>query len=502
MRKALLSLLLWVFQLKKSSVPTKKKGLIIVLVDGLGYRPLKQALEKKFCRFFSKLIKKGYSIYPYFCGVPAATTATEAELFFGTSENIPGFTWFDRSLSQFIRGNRGESIVGFERNMRKKTQLLTSGSCILGIYSAGATQCNLSGTELNLKSPMKAFRKLHYFLFIFLNPIRLILICYLIFKSIFASIIISGKEKSKRKLILLLKAAFSRIFLGNIASYIAELEIARETPVLFIDYVLYDEFAHEYGMDDKISSSSLRLINWYCESLYKTAKKSKREYDFMILSDHGQTSSRSLKKPNHLEKIVQDALNDPSYHVLITFGFLSPVQKDKSAFLVPAGSSVQIYFSERLKKPHNLQELEKKFPNIIVKLLKNHEVGWVLVREDKDTQIFIGKHGTIEFMNGKIKKIVGSPFNNLIMDNRIASSLARYAAFENNGDLVLFGDVDDDGKLYAFEDHKGTHGGFYGDMTKPFILTNNEEVIHQFKKDDDMRHVFESIRSSYGADKL
>ena len=81
-------------------------------------------------------------------------------------------------------------------------------------------------------------------------------------------------------------------------------------------------------------------------------------------------------------------------------------------------------------------------------------------------------------------------------------SLARYAPFENNGDLVLFGNIDDDGKLYAFEEHKGTHGGFYGDMTKPFILTDNKSVINQIKSDDDMRPVFESIRSSYGADKL
>lgn len=167
MRKALLSLLLRVFHLHKSSVPIEKKGLIIILIDGLSYDIFTLSLEKKRGRFFSKLIKKGYSVHPYFCGVPAATTATEAELFFGTSKNIPGFTWFDRSSSQFIRGNRGESVVEFERNVVKKAQLLKSGSCILGIYSAGATQCDLSGTELNLKSPMKAFRKLQYFLFIF-----------------------------------------------------------------------------------------------------------------------------------------------------------------------------------------------------------------------------------------------------------------------------------------------------------------------------------------------
>lgn len=502
MRKALFSLFLRIFHLHKSSVPLDKKGLIIILIDGLSYNIFDNAVKKGYGAFFSQLLKRGNILHPYFCGVPAATTATEAELFFGTSENIPGFTWFDRSLSQFVRGNRGESIIGFEQRLKKKSQLLKSGSCILGIYSSGATQCDLSGVQLNLKYPLRAFRKLQYILFIFFNPIRLLLTIYLIIKSLLISVFESSKELSIKKFILLVKDAFSRIFLGNIASYIAELEIARETPILFIDYVLYDEFAHEYGVNDKMSYSSIRLIDWYSKSLHKAAKKSKRKYDFIVLSDHGQTPSRPLDKPNRPEEIVQKALDDTSYRVVKTFGFPAPVYNEGDVYLVPAGSSAQVYFSETLKKPHTFQELERKFPCIIEKLLKNQEVGWVLVRIDDDTQLLMGKKGTIEFMKGTVHKITGLPFSSLQVDKRVMASLARYATFGNNGDLVLFGDIDEDGRLYAFEEHKGTHGGFYGDMAKPFILTDNKSVINQIKKNDDMRLVFEAIRSSYGEDKL
>ncbi|MEK7078855.1 MAG: alkaline phosphatase family protein [Patescibacteria group bacterium] len=502
MRKALLSLLLRVFHLHKSSVPIDKKGLIVILIDGLGYNVFNHSLEKKQGRFFSKLIKRGFSVHPYFCGIPAATTATEAELFFGTSENIPGFTWYDRSLSQFVRGNKGESIAGFEQKMKKKCQLLKSGSCILGIYSSGATQCDLSGVQLNLKHPLQAFRKLQYILFIFLNPIRLILTLYLILKSLLISIFVSSKERSKKKFILLIKDAFSRIFLGNIASYIAELEIARETPILFIDYVLYDEFAHEYGVEQKISYSALRLIDWYCESLYKTANKSDRKYEFLILSDHGQTPSRSINGNERLIDIVQNSLDDSSYQVIKTFGTQLSVQEKKMAYVVPGGSSAQVYFSDRLQNPYLLGELEVKFPAIVEKLLKNQEIGWVLIRKNNEMQTLIGKGGLVEFSHGKVQKITGSPFGAMTLDQRIPQSLARYATFENNGDVVLFTNVDDAGILYSFENHRGTHGGFYGDMTKPFILTNNEMVIGQLKKNNEMSLVFESIRSSYGADKL
>lgn len=146
------------------------------------------------------------------------------------------------------------------------------------------------------------------------------------------SIYVSSKERSKKKLITLLKSAFSRIFLGNIASYIAELEIARETPILFIDYVLYDEFAHEYGVDDKMSYSSIRLIDWYSESLYKTAQKSKRRYDFVILSDHGQTPSRPISTIKSPESMIQNALADSSYHVIKNFWYLATRTKRKRCF--------------------------------------------------------------------------------------------------------------------------------------------------------------------------
>jgi len=502
MRGVFLSIILKIFHLQKSLVPLEKKGLIIILVDGLGYKELSRTLKKGYGSFFLKLLKKGFRIFPYFCGVPASTTATEAELFFGTSENIPGFTWFDRSLSRFIRGNRGESIIEFEQLVKKRSELLMGGSCVLGIYSSSATQCDLSGTQLNLKYPLRALRKLQYILFIFLNPLRLILTLYLILKSLLMSIYVSGRGRSKKKFTHLIKDAFSRIFLGNIASYIAELEIARETPVLFIDFVLYDEFAHEYGVNNRISYSSIRLIDWYCKSLYQAAKNSKRKYDFIVLSDHGQAPSNQLKGQNSLENMMKSALNNSSHRVVKTFGFPSPDPHEKNVYLVPVGSTVHIYFSESLKKPMFAQKLEKKFPHIIDKLLKNPEIGWILIRSGDGAQSFVGRRGTIEFKDGKVRRVSGSPLTGFVSDGRVVTSLARYASFENNGDLVLFGSVDDGGSVQSFEDHRGTHGGFYGDMTEPFILTENKSVIDQLRKNNEMGPVFESIRASYGTDKL
>lgn len=497
MRRALFSLFLRIFNLPKSAVPPERKGLIIILVDGLSHSALSEEVRKGRCTFISSLQKKGYRLYPYFCGLPAATTATEAELFFGSHDNIPGFTWFDRSLKRFIRGNRGEEIELFERTMEKKTQLLRDGSCILGVYSSGATLCDISGKNADFRKPFKAMSHLNTFLFVFMNPVRFAYTLYLMLKSIFSSAAVIILKKSKKSLKLLLKDALSNYILGNAATYIAELELLRETPVLFIDYVLFDEFAHMYGIHSRSSRSAIRLIDWYCESIYKASKKTKRQYDFLILSDHGQTPSRPLNRhPDALERLFSHALEDPSRTPVRTYGPLPGKKACADIYLVPAGSTVQAYFSEGLDKPLNLPWLEEKYPRLIPNLLTTREIGWVLVRDGKRGQILFGKQGKIRFADGGVDKSEGKPFSGADIDLRVLSSLAAYAGYENNGDLVLFGNVIGSNRVYSFEDHLGTHGGFYGDMTKPFILTDDPRIHRSMENGGNMENLFSLIRSS------
>ena len=85
------------------------------------------------------------------------------------------------------------------------------------------------------------------------------------------------------------------------------------------------------------------------------------------------------------------------------------------------------------------------------------------------------------------------PFKDIAIDENTIESLATYAFFENTGDLVLFGNVIND-KVCAFEDHKGTHGGFYGEMMRPFFITNQPELINETNKKRPMKELFEIIR--------
>ena len=71
--------------------------------------------------------------------------------------------------------------------------------------------------------------------------------------------------------------------------------------------------------------------------------------------------------------------------------------KKKIAYVVPGGSSAQVYFSDGCETLIYFGELEVKFPAIVEKLLKNQEIGWVLIRKNNEMQTLIGKGGLVEF---------------------------------------------------------------------------------------------------------
>ena len=48
--------------------------------------------------------------------------------------------------------------------------------------------------------------------------------------------------------------------------------------------------------------------------------------------------------------------------------------------------------------------------------------------------------------------------------------LAELAAYPHSGDLMLLGAWDEDGRVVAFEDQVGTHGGVGGPQEWPFII--------------------------------
>jgi hypothetical protein len=481
MRKIVFSLFLILFGLRGKKHIGKKKGSIIILIDGLSYDALNFAIKKKYCPTLKRLSKGKYHLKSYYCGLPAATTATEALLFYGSNNNIPGFTWFDRSLQKFVRGNRSLELSEFEDIFTKKRNLFENGSVIMSVYTGGATELSMSGRNLTFSRSLYLLKTAHYFLMALLYPVQLIRTIYLTLKTL-----VLYRRANRQSA----EETFAKMILGQFSCFLTEIEIMRNTEKIFVDFLLYDEYAHEYGPIHSSTLSTLRLVDRYIKRIVHSAQKSEVLYEIILLSDHGQTES--IPYDRHCEQSIIDiknALNNDEYSILKTFGGFVPNGHSKELYVVPAGSTLQLYFSPYLQDSVYEDKINTQFPGFIEKLLTCEAFGWVLIRRNSTSSILYGKEGSVLFNTDSSYVIKGSPFplTNQEEMERIIKSFQNYSTFSNNGDLVLFGDVKEK-KVYAFEKNRGNHGGFYGPMTHPFIMSSNPKIAG-----DSMESLFDTI---------
>jgi len=459
-----------------------EEGTIIIMIDGLSFNALTYAIKNKYCPTLKKMSSDSYQLSDYYCGLPAATTSTEALLFYGNNFNISGFTWFDRGLQKFLRGNRSKELAEFEDKYKKKRDLLQNGSAIMSVYTGGATELSISGRNLTLSRSYYFMRTAHYFLVALLYPVQLIRTLYLTMKTL---VLYRNANKNS------VKETFETIALGQFSCFLTEVEIMRNTKKIFVDFLLYDEFAHTYGPTHSTTLSTLRLIDRYIKRIIKSTKNTDRNYNFILLSDHGQTESIPFDD-SKIQSIddIKKALNNNKYSVIKTYGGFIPSSDSKELYVVPAGSTLQVYFSDYLQNGAFEMEIENTFPHFISRLLAYEEFGWVLVKKTDSSSQLYGKCGSVVFNNNGIHTIMGTPFPSLSSEEikKTVSSFTYYSSFPNNGDIVLFGNTTKQNKVYSFEKHRGTHGGFYGPMTHPFIMSRNPLLVG-----DSMSSLFDTI---------
>lgn len=482
MRKKLLKLFFLLCGFKVNKTAGDEEGTIIIMIDGLSFNALTYAIKNKYCPTLKKINSGPYQLNSYYCGLPAATTSTEALLFYGNNFNIPGFTWFDRDLQKFVRGNRSKELAEFEDKYNKKRNLLQNGSAIMSVYTGGATELSLSGKNLSFSRPLYFVKTAHYFLMAFLYPVQLMRTIYLTLKTLILY------QRSNRHSAL---ETFSKIVLGQFSCFLTEVEIMRNTKKIFVDFLLYDEFAHTYGPTHSTTLSTLRLIDRYINRIIKSTKNADRNYNFILLSDHGQTESIPFDDPK-IQSInsITKALDNSRYSVIKTYGGFIPSSDRKELYIVPAGSTLQLYFSDYLRSGIFEKDLENQFPHVISRLLMYEEFGWALVKKADSSSHLYGKYGSVEFRRGAVPIIVGTPFPSLSSEEieMTIASFTYYSSFPNNGDIVLFGNTTKQNKVYSFEKHRGTHGGFYGPMVHPFIMSRNPLPVG-----DSMSSLFDTI---------
>lgn len=499
MRERIISFLLRLFILRRNPDPPAK-GIIFIQVDGLSYDVLSAAMLKGYCPFLRRLIKRrGYRAVKYYCGPPAMTNAQLAMLMYGVRNRVPGFTWYDRRAKEFIRAEQGAKAVHVEKFLSEHgTPLFTGGSVIMSPYGAGAGMTNLSAPAS--WDRWKILLRLRIILLYFVHPIKALRIWTSVAFHTVLGIVRMTVKRSASAYVETIRDMLALVFLGEFVRFAAIMDIRRQTPKMFMNFVLYDEFAHSYGRTSRPALSALRLVDWCIESVFAVAKRVKTRYEIVIASDHGHSEAYYFNTTFGIPfaKFVEAVLwsNRKLSVVMYDMHKQDAQLREHDVVCVPCGGFVHLYFPKR-SEAYTLPQLDAAHPGFVDRLLAHPGVGWVLARSGPRRQVLRGKNGSVVFGDGRIVRIDGTPFVGAPVTMRDLEAFAAYAGLDTLGDLVVYG-APIGGGVVGFENQASLHGGFFGDMMHPFLMTNDHDILAAIGHDDSAKSLYDAVRKIGG----
>jgi hypothetical protein len=522
-----------------------RRRVVLLQIDGLSSHRLRQALGRGDMPNLKRMLDRGQlRLREVTAATPPSTPVFQAGLLYGGHGDVPGFGWYDRDLGRIVRMDLPEDVVAVEETLVPwdDRPLLEGGVSYGTIWPGGADEGFFNvvwfvhGTAERARSRLRNF--------------------YDNLVSTWGGLQIGGRVASR----FLLETAvgvhdfvrwcrhigttrfewrflYMRLFVAVVAremsTHGAIVDILRGVPVIYVDYLGYDEYAHRRGPDSELALYNLKGID---EGVGKIARAAAAvpdyRYDLYVFSDHGQVSTtpfeRVMGQDLHsfvLSYAAETAVRQPIDHSVIqelvelrsaeffVRTLWRPLRLPARAYtwwlrqrasqriddrdrlpldaieVVTGGSIAHLYFGRRREK-RSVDEIARRWPALWDALLACPAIGLI---------VGIGPDGPAVFHRGKSYRLDDVAGLEAIEPGRhlghslLARHLAEAANGRRSGDLVLYGAFAEAGSI-AFDFEFGSHGGIGPEeldqfvahpaaVDWPFVGATTAEEFHDFFRD-------------------
>lgn len=281
----------------------KYSGVIMIEIDGLAKEILDEAIGKGYMPTLKRWIEnKTHTLKEWETDLSSQTGASQAGILHGNNKDIIAYRWVEKENNNKIIVSSNFSHAPLIENK------ISDGNGLLS--DNGASRANMfSGdsddfifTSSKIIELDKLFNKTWYSVFTTSNSFQRIFVLFLwdILKELKSQIIHKIKNirpRMKRGIIYATLRAGGNVFLREVVTETLAGDILNgEINSAYATYVGYDEVAHHSGIRDNDVWSVLKEIDLEINRLENAESISKRHYDFVILSDHGQGNGATFKQ--------------------------------------------------------------------------------------------------------------------------------------------------------------------------------------------------------------
>lgn len=544
-------------QREKFFTPDETQGVVMLEIDGLSYHHIKKAIARGWMPTLRQMINDdGYVLSRFDCGLPSQTSACQAGILFGDNFDIPAFRWYDKAQGKLIVSSRDAASIN--ARYARGAGLLRDGSSVNNMMNGDARISILTLADLLTGSEEQQQRRAQDVYLVMLNPYFFLRTLVLFFGDVLVEVTEGILQQLRREaprqnrlahFYPFLRAA-TTVLMRDISAYLTILDIVRGTPALYVTWPGYDEVAHHSG---PWTHDAFRTLRQYDKVIHRVReaieRKAPRPYEFVILSDHGQSYGWTFKQrygkslrelideitPQDIDVLQSSGGDDGMVSVNAMAMELDNLQRrkmggrigqrvirnaqraaqrglqenartgeinleapanrptDPSSNIVVCGSGnlAQVYFTAATGRL-SLNELNTLYPNMMDTLVKHEGIGIVMAYDDRDRAIVFGKKGAHHLVSGDI---VGqdplTPYGDVTLR---AQQLRRLSEFPNNGDLTIISTLYPDGTVAAMEELVGNHGGIGGEQTDAFLFHPKTFAVPPTSNSADVFHILNSRR--------
>ncbi len=528
-------------------------------IDALAYSDLRRALELGLCPTIARLLREGFALRRWFCGLPSATPYCQAGMFHGENGGIPAFRFYDKAARKVITCNAPHGVQ-YIRDRIHSPGALAGGSSYVNLLDGDAQTVAFT---VATREKMSVYRRLggtRMGLLILLHPIRMVRMAlqgafeWLLEEWERARGELAGRVTHSEGIFPFIRI-LSNVVVRELQTMAILLDVYLGVPVIYSTFMQYDELAHHFGPSSKQALADLRRTDARISEIWRMAQLAGgRGYDLVILSDHGMTPALSYRVQygESLGTTVQAILDEtpargPAPRALASFAEdteysdIGPEVVEAVAQLTPASFGVRSgvrRFRDWLRSRYGLREIifpekyrvdrtndvvvtyssclalvyfanteqrlsleqiraDQRWARLYDRLVAHPGIGLVATQSNAGIDLAT-KRGRAVLHEGELEVLSGeNPLEVFGTEPYVLRAIESLVQQPNAGDCVLFGAYDGY-DIVSFDDQVGAHGSAGGDQVYPFLISP-ERLELGGEVLEDARDIHRTILARYAA---
>ena len=288
----------------KRKTPYNKQypGVIMLEIDGLSFHTLKKAIDKGVMPTIKSWIDKNtHTLKEWETDLSSQTGASQAGILHGNNRDIVAYRWVEKENNNNIMvSGKLSHAPEIEKRISNGEGLLKNGISIANMFSGDSKVSSLTSSRIG--EIHRIYNRTLHTIFLDSYNFQRIFILFLWdilveFKSELVHDIKNIQPRLRRTPVYAAIRAGANVVLRESTTEILTSEILTgEIDTAYATFMGYDEVAHHSGVEDDDVWGVLKQIDVQFSRLTSAIEMSDRDYELVILSDHGQSKGATFKQ--------------------------------------------------------------------------------------------------------------------------------------------------------------------------------------------------------------